>query len=654
MTYFRVFVPIKDPSCMAFENERFGDYEILMYAVPGFDDLSPKQRIFIYYLALSGFCGRDIFYDQNFKHNIEIRHALEALYIKAHPHEQGAEWNSFVCYLKTFWFSNGLHHHYESSKLPVNYPLSYLQYLSNKYQVAFPEYLIELIFNPLLYPKKVEKNADFDLVSGAAVNFYGENITQQEVTAFYEDIKVKNPMQPLSYGLNSKLERNEYGKMEELTYKVHGLYGAALKMVVHYLRLAQNHAENLSQVEALELLISYYETGDLQNWDDFNVKWVGATEGEIDFIHGFVEVYEDPLSRKGTFECIVQIKDPEASKKMQVMTDHIDWFESNAPIDAAFKKDKPQGVSYAIMNVVAEAGDAAPATPIGVNLPNADWIRAAHGSKSVSLANIEAAYDKAGGAALLHAFCFDAQENARAEKWGSAASKLHTALHEVIGHGSGKLAPGVGTPKETLKNFANTIEETRADLVALYFMGHPELHKMGLVPEPDFYMAEYDQYIRNGLLLQLRRVTLGGQIEEDHMRNRQLIAKWVLEKGRDSNTIEKLVRNNKTFYKINDYSSLRVLFGQLLKEIQRIKSTGDYLAAKHLVTTYAVEVDADLHLEVLNRVAPLNLPKFYGFVQPELLPVFKNGNIIDVALGYPESFAAQMLAYAKNYSILNT
>ena len=637
---------------MSVDIERFEDYQILKFEIPGFDKLTLNQKLFVYHLAQSGIWGRDIFYDQNFAWNLELRRVLETIFKTTKAFDFGVEGAVFQTFMKKFWFSNGLHHHYESAKFHPEFSERFFKSACEKAGITISNELFEVLFDQKIASKKVEKAAEKDLVIHSAVNFYGPGITQKEVESFYQTTKKAAANEPLSFGLNSKLQRNSAGIIEEAVYKVGGIYGKALEKIVEQLALAQNFAETPCQAKAIELLIAYYKTGDLKFWDAFNIEWVQCTGGQIDFIHGFVEVYEDPLSRKGTFECIVQIKDPEATEKMKTITENIAWFESASPIDAAFKKETPQGISYAIMNVAFEAGDAAPATPIGVNLPNADWIRAKYGSKSVSLANIEAAYDLASGSSLLEEFCFDAAEKQRAIKWGTPASKLHTALHEVIGHGSGKLAPGVGTPKETLKNYANTIEEARADLVALYFMGHPYLQTLGLVPDADFYKSEYEQYIRNGLMLQLRRVTKGAQIEEDHMRNRQLVAQWVYEKGRAENVIERVVKNGNTYFKVNDFNQLQGLFGKLLQEVQRIKSTGDFQAARDLVEAFGVQVDSDLHQEVLDRVAPLDLPKFYGFVQPEFNLIMNDGAISDVVLGWPQSFAQQMLEYSNKYGIL--
>jgi dipeptidyl-peptidase-3 len=448
------------------------------------------------------------------------------------------------------------------------------------------------------------------------------------------------------------LVRNAKGQLEERVWKQGGMYGAAIDQVIYWLEKAEMVAENEEQAKALSLLIEYYKTGDLKLWDEYNMVWTRATEGDIDYINSFIEVYNDPLGKKASYESIVQIKDFEASARMKVVADNVQWFEDQSPILPEHKKANVVGVTYKMVNVAGESGDASPSTPIGVNLPNADWIRAEHGSKSVSLANIEGAYEKAAGKGLLEEFVFSEEERMRAEQHGELGSKLHTALHEVVGHASGKLNPGVGTPKETLKNYASTLEEARADLVALYFIMDPKMIEIGLMTDDGPAKAEYDNYIRNGMMLQLRRLNPGEMIEEDHMRNRQLVAAWAYEKGRSAGVIEKKVVDGKTYFVVNDYQALRRLFGELLREIQRIKSTGDFEAGKALVETYGVKVDAQLHQEVLNRSKKLNIAPYAGFINPRLVPIEQNGKIVDVKVEYPDDFTQQMLEYAKKYSFL--
>jgi len=501
--------------------------------------------------------------------------------------------------------------------------------------------------------KKVNLDASKGLVLGSAVNFYGPDITEADVDAFYKDKNSPNPDQPLSYGLNSKLVKED-GKLVEKVWKSGGLYGASIDKIVFWLEKAKGVAENDKQAKAFELLIKYYNTGDLKTWDDYNIAWAETTKGDIDYINSFIEVYNDPKGYRGSYESIIQIKDFEMSKKMAVVASNAQWFEDNSPIMDAHKKKKVVGISYKTVNVAGEAGDASPSTPIGVNLPNANWIRSAHGSKSVSLGNIIDAYNNAGSSGRLEEFAFSEDEVALEKKYGQLADKLHTALHEVIGHASGKINPGVGTPKETMKNYSSTLEEARADLVGLYYLPDSKLVDLGLSPNAEeIGKVAFDGYIRNGLITQLIRLNLGDDIEEAHMRNRQLVAAWAFEKGKANNVIEKVKKDGKTYFKINDYKALRVLFGQLLKEIQRIKSEGDFNAAQALVETYGVKVDQELHKEVLERNSKFKAAPYGGFINPVLKPsIDAEGKILDVKITYPDDFATQMLNYAELYSTL--
>src|SRR5690606_370422 len=501
--------------------------------------------------------------------------------------------------------------------------------------------------------KKVNLDLSKGLLEGSAVNFYGDGISADEADRFYSNMKSKDPQRPLSTGLNSKLVK-ENGKLTEKVWKSGGMYGAAIDQITGWLEKAKGAAENQKQANALDLLIKYYKSGDLKTWDDYNVAWVDATEGNIDYINGFVEVYSDPLGHKGTYESIVQIKDFDMSKKMEVLSKQAQWFEDNSPLMAQHKKKNVVGVSYKTVIVASESGDASPSTPIGVNLPNADWIRAEHGSKSVSLGNIIDAYNNAGGSGRLKEFVNDDEELQLAQKYGELSSKLHTALHEVVGHASGQLNPGVGTPKETLKSYASTLEEGRADLVGLYFLYNPKLQELGLTDDwKGVGKASYDNYIRNGLMMQLVRLEPGADIEESHMRNRQWVSAWVFEKGKKDNVIEKITRNGKTYCNITEYPKLHYLFGQLPRETQRIKSEGDYNAAKNLVENYGLKVDQTIHREVLVRNAQYKEAPYRGFVNPYITPVKNNaGNVTDYVLQYPETFAEQMLRYSKEYSFL--
>ena len=499
--------------------------------------------------------------------------------------------------------------------------------------------------------KKVNKADGVDLLLTSAVNFYDPDITQAEAEAFYKKMIKPNEKEPISYGLNSKLVRTANG-IEERKWHADGMYGPAIQEIIKWLEKAKGVAENDQQAKALGLLIEYYRTGDLKTWDAYNIAWVNDTTSDIDYINSFIEVYDDPLGYKATYETVVQVKDLDASQKMKVISDNIQFFEDNSPIQDEHKKPNVVGVSYKMINVVGEAGATTPSTPIGVNLPNANWIRAAHGSKSVSLANIENAYEHAKGAGFLEEFTFSKEELERAKKYSDISGKMHTALHEVVGHASGRLNEGVGTPKETLKNYASTLEEGRADLVALYYIMDPKLMELGLIDTLAVGMAEYDGYIRNGMMLQLRRLEVGDDIEEDHMRNRQLVAAWAYDMGKEANVIEKKNLNGKTYFVINDYQKLRDIFGQQLREIQRIKSEGDFEAGRKLVETYGVKVDPVLHKEVLDRAAQFKIAPYAGFIQPELKPVIEGDSIKDIEVEYPKDFTEQMLKYAEKHSFL--
>lgn len=632
--------------------EQFADLKLIRYQIPGWDKLTAKQKELVYYLYQAGLSGRDMIWDQNYRHNLEIRDALETIIKNYKGDRESEEWNKFLVYAKRVFFSNGIHHHYSSSKLPADFSREYFEGLMKESGSALSEEALKAIFDPAFDAKKVNLDPDKGLIRGSAVNFYGPGITEKEVDAFYARMIDKNDPEPISHGLNSKLVKDANGKLKEEVWKVGGLYGSAIEKVVYWLEKAASVAENKAQGDALLLLVEYYKTGDLKKWDEYNIAWTQATEGDIDYIQGFVEVYNDPKGFRGSYESIVQIKDFEASERMKVLMDNVQWFEDNSPIMAEHKKPSVVGVTYKVVNVAGEAGDASPSTPIGVNLPNANWIRSKHGSKSVSLGNIIDAYDKAAGKGMLEEFVRTEELRARAEEHGSLSDKLHTALHEVVGHASGRLNPGVGTPKETLGSYASTLEEGRADLVALYYLLDPKMVELGLMPSLETGKSEYDSYIRNGLMLQLRRVEEGQSIEEAHMRNRQLVAAWCFEKGKAENVIEKKVVDGKTYFEINDYEKLRTLFGELLREIQRIKSEGDYEAGRALVENYGVKVDTALHKEVLERAKKLNSAPYGGFINPRLVPVMDGDKITDVKVEYPEDFLQQMLEYGENYSFL--
>jgi dipeptidyl-peptidase-3 len=632
--------------------ETFGDVKVLRYQIPGWDKLTLKEQKLVYYLTQAGLAGRDIMWDQNYRHNLTIRKALENIYTNYKGDKTAEEWKNFEIYLKRVWFSNGIHHHYSNDKLKPDFSSEYLKQLLTDTNTTLEGEAFDVIFNDK-DSKKVNQAKGVDNVLQSAVNFYGPDVTNKDVENFYSKMKSPDPNKPLSFGLNSKLVK-ENGQLKELVYKSGGLYGSAIDKIVEWLEKAQEVAENKAQGDALGLLIKYYKTGDLQTWDDYNVAWTGATEGNIDYINSFIEVYNDPLGYRGSYETIIQINDFDMSEKMSVISGNAQWFEDNSPLMDEHKKKNVVGVTYKVVNVAGEAGDSSPSTPIGVNLPNANWIRAAVGSKSVSLGNIIDSYNNAGNTGRLKEFVNDSTELELEEKYGQLADKLHTALHEVIGHASGQLNPGVGETKETLKTYASTLEEGRADLVGLYYLYSPKLQELGLVDDwKKVGMAAYDGYIRNGLMTQLIRLNLGDDVEEAHMRNRQWVSAWVFEKGKADNVIEKITRDGKTYYNINDYEKLHELFGQLLRETQRIKSEGDYAAVEHLVETYGVKVDQNLHKEILERNKQFTSAPYSGFVNPVLVPKMDdNGEIESFTIEQPKTFAEQMLFYAKNYSNL--
>ncbi|TXD86901.1 dihydrofolate reductase, partial [Subsaximicrobium wynnwilliamsii] len=545
--------------------EQFADIKILRYQIPGWENLSLKEKKLVYFLTQAGLSGRDMIWDQNYRYNLTIRKALENVYANYAGDKSSADWSAFETYMKRVWFSNGIHHHYSNEKMKPEFSSEYLKQLLADTNTTLEGEAFEVLFNDQ-DSKKVDLTKGGDNVKLSAVNFYGPNVVNADVEAFYKTKTSPNPEKPLSFGLNSKLVK-ENGTLKELTYKSGGLYGTAIDEVVKWLEKAKEVAENPEQGKALGLLIDYYKSGDLQTWDDYNVAWTAATEGNIDYINSFIEVYNDPLGYTGSYETIVQIKDFDMSQKMEVLSENAQWFEDNAPLMEAHKKENVVGVTYKVVNVAGEAGDASPSTPIGVNLPNANWIRAAVGSKSVSLGNIINAYNNAGSSGRLKEFVNDDEEFELEEKYGQLADKLHTALHEVIGHASGQLNPGVGETKETLKSYASTLEEGRADLVGLYYLYSPKLQELGLVDDwKSVGKAAYDGYIRNGLMTQLIRLKIGDNIEEAHMRNRQWVAAWAYEKGMKDNVIEKITRDGKTYFNINDYEKLHAIFGELLRE----------------------------------------------------------------------------------------
>jgi len=637
--------------------DTFADLQILWYDLPGFDKLSIRQKTFIYYLSEAALAGRDIIYDQHCKHNLAVRKTLEAIHNTYKGDKSTADWKAFEVYSKRVWFSNGIHHHYNEVKILPDFSKTYFSSLLQACDPAalpmpvadIQHTLVSVMFDPKVMPKRTSKDGP-DVVLNSSVNFY-QGVTADEVDKFYQDkIKAAGKNPPL-FGLNSKLVKDE-GMLKEIVWKSGGMYGQAIDKITENIEKAIPFAENAQQKKALGLLVAYYKSGDLKTFDEYNIEWVKDTESSIDVINGFIEVYHDPKGYKGDFEAMVQYNDPEATQKMAIVSKNAQYFEDNSTIADAHKKKEVKGVSYRVINVAMEGGDCAPNTPIGVNLPNSNWIREI-GSKSISLNNIENAYNQVGGALALQEFAHDAQEIKYAKKYGEACGKMHTALHEVIGHASGQMNPGVPEPNVTLKHYSSTLEEARADLVALYYMPDPKLVEWGLLPDANAYKAEFDNYIRNGLLQQLRRLPAGADIEEDHMRNRQLVAAWAFEKGKAENVIVKKMRNGETYYDIRNYAKLRVLFGQLLAEIQRIKSEGDYKSAEALVETYGVKTDKATGAEVKRRYAALPTKAYSGFVQPKLVAVKDaKGNIMDVKVERELDFVKQMLRYGKEYSFL--
>jgi dipeptidyl-peptidase-3 len=644
------------------EAERFADVRILRYRVPGFEALDTRTKELVYYLYEAALCGREITYDQKYRYNLCIKRTLEQI-VRHYPGDRDtADFRALTLYLKRVWFSNGIHHHYAHDKFaPAFSPSAFAAFVRGT-PAGFPvrdgqslgdliDELTHVMFEPSVDAKLVSKSADRDVLESSAVNFY-VGLTQQEVEAFYANAATPGDETPVSLGINSRLVKVD-GMPVEQVWKVGGRYTQALERIVGWLEKAAGCAENDAQRVALEMLIRFYRTGSLRDWDDYNIAWLRDTESQVDVINGFIEVYNDPLGMRGTFESIVSLRDPEATRRIGTIAAAAQWFEDHMPFFDVHKKASVTGISGKVITVVAESGDSAPTTPIGVNLPNSDWIRRVHGSKSVTLGNVVMAFNAVRGG-VDREFSYGPVEVERNERYGELAAMLHVDLHEVVGHGSGQLERGVGSLHETLKNYGSTLEEARADLVALYFAVDPKLVELGLMPSVEVGHASYDQFVRNGLLQQLNRVELGKELEEDHMRNRQLIAAWAYEHGQRDNVIERRVRDGKTFFVINDHAKLRVLFGRLLRELQRIKSTGDYAAIRELVERYAVKIDASLHAEVRARYAALEVPAHSGFMTPSLVPVRNGDEICDVRIEYPDDFAAQMLEYAERYAYLPT
>ena len=643
--------------------EQFADLQILRYRVPGFEQLSLRQKMLVYYLSQAALEGRDILFDQNGKYNLQIRKLLEAIYIHYQGDRTTADFQQFEVYLKRVWFSNGIHHHYACDKFVPGFSAEYLTDLIASVEVAvlplgkgetvqdMCDKLFPVIFDPEVMPKRVNQVDGEDLVLTSAANYY-EGVTQEEAEAFYAVRKAKGSQtEPVMYGMNSRLVK-ENGQIQEQVWKLGGMYSAALEKIVDWLEKAKAIAENETQHEVIRLLIDFYRTGDLHTFDAYSIAWLKDTASHIDFVNGFIESYGDPLGMKASWESIVDFKDTEATRRTEIISSQAQWFEDHSPVDVRFKKETVKGVSAKVITAAILAGDLYPSTAIGINLPNSNWIRSVHGSKSVTIGNLTEAYNRAArGNGFREEFVYSEEELKLLDTYADITDDLHTDLHECLGHGSGKLLPGVDA--DALKAYGSTIEEARADLFGLYYLADAKLVELGLVPDAEAYKAEYYSYMMNGLMTQLVRIEPGRTVEEAHMRNRQLIARWALEQGREANVVEMVVREGKTYVRVNDYMQLRALFGKLLAEVQRIKSEGDYEAARRLVEDYGVQVDPELHAEVLQRYERLHLAPYKGFVNPVYtLQTDAEGNVTDVQVSYTEGYAEQMLRYSREYSNL--
>jgi dipeptidyl-peptidase III len=641
---------------------RFADLQLLTYKIPEFDKLSLQQKQLAYYLYQAALSGRDILYDQKYKYGLTIRRTIEGIYDSYKGDRNSADWKEFMIYAKRVWFSNGNHHHYSQDKIIPAFSYDYFKDLlkqsdaaklplGSKNAVQFAAFMKPIIFDKNVDGKLVNLDKGADHIKGSANNFY-EGLTQKEVEDYYKTrIDPKDPT-PVMYGLNSKLMK-ENGQIVEKVWKVGGMYSAAIEKIVYWLEKAVTVAENSKQKESLEKLITFYKTGDLKDFDAYNIAWIKDVDSRIDVTNGFIEVYGDALGMRGSYESVLSIKDMEATKRIAAIGNEAQWFEDHSPIMPEHKKKEVKGISAKVITVCVESGDAAPYTPIGINLPNSNWIRQHYGSKSVSLGNIVDAYNVSNATSPnIDEFYYDQETKDRQRQWGAIAGELHIDMHEVIGHASGKLNEGVATPEQTLKNYNNALEEGRADLVGLYYIMDQKLVDMGVMPSLEVGKASYDNYILNGMMLQLNRLEPGNNVEEAHMRNRQLIAHWVFEKGKKDNVIEKITKDGKTYFKINDYNKLRTLFGELLREIQRIKSEGDYKSAAELVENYGVKADQQLIKEVKARFEKLNIAPYKGFIQPKLVPVMQGDKIVDVKVEYTTDFVKQMMEYGKDYSFL--
>ena len=634
--------------------DKFDDIKVLRYEVPGFEKLPLQQKTLIYYLAQATKAGRDILFDQNFKYNLTIRRTLESIYTKYNGDRSDANFVAMEKYLKKVWFANGIHHHYSNDKFKPEFSREWFDQMVGKYVdpqnlSIEKKLLLDIIFDPALYAKRLNQDDGVDMVTESACNYY-EGVTMKEVEAFYAAMRDDNDPTPISYGLNSKLIKDENGQIVEKTWKLGGMYSDAIAQIVFWLEKAAQVAEE-PQKSIINALVNYYRTGNLREFDRYNILWVGDNESNVDFVNGFIEDYGDPLGRKASWEGTVNFIDSTACRRTQILSANAQWFEDNAPIDPKFRKEEVKGVSAKVITVAMLGGDCFPATPIGINLPNADWIRKEYGSKSVTIDNITYAYDKAAqGNGFNEEFMLRAEDRERIAQHGKLSDDLHTDLHECLGHGSGQLAAGVKGGE--LKSYTSTLEETRADLFGLYYLGDPKMVEIGLIPSLDVAKAQYADYIMNGMMTQFARIELGKNVEEAHMRNRKLIAEWCYEKGKKDNVIEWVKQDGKSYIVVNDFDALRRLFGELLKEVQRIKSTGDYEAGRKLVEDYAVKIDYDLHKEVLERYAKLGIEPYSGFVNPDYELVEKDGKIVDVKLIYKTDFTEQMLHYSKEWSFL--
>lgn len=642
--------------------EQFADLQILRYRVPGFEQLSLRQKQLIYYLSQAALEGRDILFDQNGKYNLQIRRLLEAVYTHFEGDRTSEPFRALEVYLKRVWFSNGIHHHYACDKFVPGFTAAYLEEVIQSLPAevlpleegetcrAMCDKLFPVIFDPAVMPKRVNQADGEDLVQTSAANYY-EGVTQQEAEAFYAAQKKADDPEPVMYGMNSRLVKKD-GRIYEQVWKVGGMYSAAIEKIIVWLEKAETVAENEAQREVIRLLIEFYRSGDLKVFDAYSIAWLKDTGSQVDFVNGFIESYGDPLGMKASWESIVNFKDMEATHRTETISSNAQWFEDHSPVDARFKKEEVKGVSAKVITAAILAGDLYPSTAIGINLPNSNWIRSVHGSKSVTIGNLTDAYNKAArGNGFREEFVYSDVERELLEKYADITDDLHTDLHECLGHGSGKLLPGVDP--DALKAHGSTIEEARADLFGLYYLPDAKMVELGLVPDAEAYKAEYYSYMMNGLMTQLVRIEPGCTVEEAHMRNRQLIARWALEHGKDEKVVEMVVRDGKTYVRINDYAKLRTLFGKLLAEIQRIKSEGDYEAARQLVETYGVQVDPVLHAEVLQRYRSLHLAPYKGFLNPVYTPqADAGGNIVDVQISYTEGYAEQMLRYSRDYSNL--